>query len=142
MSNLSAFLKKNKKVRENVFYAASADFTDENGTPIQWELRPVSTAENDAIRDSCMTDVKDKKGNVTRQKLNQNMYMGRLVCASVVFPNLNDAAMQDSYGVKTPEALLKEMLDNPGEYADLLAKVSEISGFERSAAEEIEEAKN
>jgi len=142
MSNLSAFLKKNKKVRENVFYAASADFTDENGAPVQWELRPVSTVENDRIREECTAEIREKKGGAVRHKLNQNLYMAKLACASIIFPNLNDAALQDSYGVKTPEALLKEMLDNPGEYADLLARVSEISGFDRDAAEEIEEAKN
>ena len=45
-------------------------------------------------------------------------------------------------GVKTPEALLKEMIDNAGEYSALVAKVSELSGFDREPADEVEEAKN
>lgn len=142
MSNLSVFLKKNKQKRENVFYAASADFVNENGERALWELRPVTTAENDRIRDECTTEIKEKKNGVTRQKLNQGLYMTKLACASIVYPNLNDAALQDSYGVKTPEALLKEMLDNPGEYAELMVKVSEISGFDRDLSDEVEEAKN
>ena len=142
MSNLSMFLKKNKKQRENIFYAASADFTDENGKPIEWELRAVTTAENDRIRDDCTKEIKDKKGGIVRQKVDQNLYLARLACASIVFPNLNDAALQDSYGVKTPEALLKEMIDNAGEYSALVAKVSELSGFDREPADEVEEAKN
>lgn len=142
MSNLSMFLKKNKKQRENIFYAASADFTDENGKAALWELRAVTTAENDRIRDDCTKEIKDKKSGIVRQKVDQNLYLARLACASIVFPNLNDAALQDSYGVKTPEALLKEMIDNAGEYSALVAKVSELSGFDREPADEVEEAKN
>lgn len=140
-NNLSAFLKKNKKQRENVFYAASADFTDANGKPLLWELKPITTAENDRIRDECMHEVKGEKGQM-RQKIDNSAYTARLICASVVFPNLYDATLQDSYGVKTPEALVKEMLDVPGDYADLFAKVAEISGFQRDLEEEVEEAKN
>ena len=142
MSNLSMFLKKNKKQRENIFYGASADFTDENGKAALWELRAVTTAENDRIRDDCMKEIKDKKSATVRYKLDQSLYMARLACASVVFPNLNDAALQDSYGVKTPEALLKEMLDDAGEYSSLLAKVSELSGFNHDFRGEVDEAKN
>ena len=64
----------------------------------------------------------------------------RYALAEVV--NLHDAALQDSYGVKTPEALLHEMLDNAGEYAALVEKVSAISGFNRDFRAEVEEAKN
>ena len=141
MSGLTAFLKKNKRVRSNVFYAASADFTDENGTPALWELRPVTTAENEHIREACTREVTDKRGDVQR-RVDTAAYMAQLAAAAVVQPNLYDAALQDSYGVKTPEALLREMIDNAGEYAALLAKVSELSGFDRDFRAEIEEAKN
>lgn len=140
-TNLSAFLKKNKKQRENTTYIASADFTDEHGKPIPWELRPLTTAENDRIREDCTSEVKDKKGKVSL-KMDNNAYMARIACAAVVYPNLYDAELQDSYGVKTPEALLKEMLDTPGDYANLCAKVAELSGFDRDEAAEVEEAKN
>ena len=56
-------------------------------------------------------------------------------------PDLHDAALQDSYGVMSPEELLKEMLDDAGEYADLAVKVQQISGF-TSLAEDVETAKN
>lgn len=141
MSGLSAFLKKNKRVREHVFYAASGDFLDADGTPVQWELRPVSTAENERIREECTRESADRRGAV-RRKVDTSAYMARLAAASVVHPNLHDAALQDSYGVKTPEALLHELLDNAGEYAALLEKVSAVSGFDRGFGEEIEEAKN
>ena len=59
----------------------------------------------------------------------------------VVFPNLNDKDLQDSYGVMGAEKLLKEML-KPGEYQDLIKKIQEVNGFNVSMDELVEEAKN
>lgn len=140
-NNLSAFLKKNKKSRPNVFYAASADFVDENGKPVLWELRSLTTAEHERIRDDCMYETKDAKGR-TVQKMDNSKLLAKMAAASIVYPNLYDAALQDDYGVKTPEALLKEMIDNPGEYAELMKKVTAVSGFDQDIEAEIEEAKN
>ena len=56
MSNFSAFMKSNKKQRQNELYAATKSLTDENGVPLLWELRPVTTRENEAIREECMTE--------------------------------------------------------------------------------------
>lgn len=43
MSNLSRFLKENKKVKENTKYAATKSLTDEKGNPLEWEIRPLTT---------------------------------------------------------------------------------------------------
>ena len=68
--------------------------------------------------------------------------MTKQIAASVVFPNLLDAELQDSYGVKTPEALLKEMVDDPTEFAEFATFVREFSGFDESINDAVEEAKN
>ena len=60
--------------------------------------------------------------------------------ACTVFPNLNDANLQDSYRVKSAEALLKTMLTS-GEYTDYLIKVQEVCGFE-AMQDEVDLAKN
>ena len=57
MSNFAAFMKGNKKHRPNELYAATKSLTDENGVPLLWELRPVTTRENEVIRDLCTTEV-------------------------------------------------------------------------------------
>ena len=44
--------------------------------------------------------------------------------------------------MSTPEDLLKEMVDNPGEYQDLATFVQKVSGFNQTFEEDIEEAKN
>ena len=75
------------------------------------------------------------------QEIDTNKYIGLLACTCTVFPNLNDAQLQNSYGVMCADELLKAML-LPGEYADYLMKVQEICGFDKSTQELVDEAKN
>ena len=51
-----------------------------------------------------------------RPKMQTSKYIQKMIVASVVMPDLYDAELQDSYGVKTPEDLLFAMVDDPGEY--------------------------
>lgn len=142
MSNFSAFMKSNKKQRPNELYAATKSLTDGNGVPLLWELRPVTTRENEAIREQCTTEVQvPGKPGMYRQRVDTSEYQAKLMAAAVVTPDLHGAALQDSYGVMSPEELLKEMLDDAGEYADLAIKVQQISGF-TTLAEDVETAKN
>lgn len=77
-----------------------------------------------------------------RPKMDTGLYIRKMIVASVVAPDLYDAELQDSYGVKTPEDLLLEMVDDPGEYNDLAAYVQKIQGFNVSFEEKVDEAKN
>lgn len=40
-TNLSAFLKKNKKYKDDVAYKVTASLCDENGTPLDWKIKAV-----------------------------------------------------------------------------------------------------
>ena len=64
-----------------------------------------------------------------------------MAAACTVFPNLNDAELQDSYGVMGAEELITEMLDKDGEFQAYVKKCLEVSGYENNA-ELVEEAKN
>lgn len=143
MGNLALFMKKNKKVRENTFYAATSSLVDENGEPLKWEIKPLTTEEVERIRLECTKEVPvpGKRGQF-RTKVDSSLYNDKLMVAAVVFPDLYNKELQDSYGVMSPEALLKKMIDNPSEYFDLLGYVSEQSGFDKEIEDEIEEAKN
>ena len=57
MSNFAAFMKKNKKQKPNTKYPATKSLTDEKGDPLLWTIRPLTTAQNEAIRESCMYEV-------------------------------------------------------------------------------------
>ena len=57
MSNFTRFMKKNKIQKENTTYAATKSLTDEKGNPLLWTIKPLTTKENESIRDDCMIDV-------------------------------------------------------------------------------------
>lgn len=142
MSDLSMFLKQNKIKRDNTTYIASKSFCDGEGKPLEWVIKPITTAENDEIRDSCTMDIPvTGKPNQYRQKIDTSKYMARMIVKSVVEPNLYRKELQDSYGVMTPEDLIKQMIDNPGEYSAFAQFIQEFNGF-TDINSKIEEAKN
>lgn len=142
MSDLTRFLKKNKVTRENRQYAATRSLTDENGKPLMWTLRPITTAENESLREECTREVQvTGKPNLFRPKMDTARYVEKMLVAAVAEPNLYDKDLQDSYGVMTPEALLKEMVDNPGEYNDFAEFVQKMNGF-TTMDDKVAEAKN
>jgi hypothetical protein len=143
MSNLSLFLKKNKKVKENTTYPATKSLVDENGKPLEWVIKPLTTKENNELRDQCTYEVPVKgKPNMFRPKIDTNLYIAKMIVASVVEPNLYNAELQDSYGVKTPEDLIMEMIDDPGEYNDFAAFIQKFNGFNITLEDKVEQAKN
>lgn len=143
MSDLSRFLKANKIKRENTTFAATKSLVDAKSNPLPWTIKPLTTKENDAIRDECMIEVPVKgKPNMFRPKLDTSKYIGKMICACVVEPNLYDKDLQDSYGVMSPDDLLKEMIDNPGEYQEFATFVQNFNGFNTTLEDKVEEAKN
>lgn len=143
MSKFAKFMKANKAVKENEKYAATSSLCDENGKPLLWEVRHITSKENDDLRESCMIEVQvTGKPGVYRQKFKTNEYIRKLVAESVVYPDLYDAELQDSYGVKTPEDLLMAMVDDPGEYSEFVTYVQKFQGFDTSFGDKVDEAKN
>ncbi len=143
MSKFSKFMKQNKVQKENTTYVATKSLVDENGEPLVWTIKAMTTRENDSIRDTCTREVQvTGKPNLFRPKLDTSKYIAKMICASVIYPNLNDKELQDSYGVMTPEDLIKEMVDDPGEYGDLASFVQEYNGFSTTLEDKVEEAKN
>ena len=143
MSNFSRFMKGNKITKENTTFPVTKSLVDEKGEPLQWEIKPLTTTENEKIRDDCMVDVPVVgKPNMFRPKLNTSKYIAKMLCACIVEPNLYDKELQDSYGVMTPEDLLKEMVDDPGEYQAFVGFVQDFNGFNTTLEDKVEEAKN
>lgn len=143
MGNLSLFLKKNKKEKANAFYTATKSLRDENGKPLEWEIRAVPTRENEDIRNACTVEVPiTGKNGMYRPKLNTSLYAAKLAAASVVFPDLYDKELQDSYGVTKPEELIKELLDDTAEYNAFLEFIQNFSGLDEAMDEKVAEAKN
>lgn len=143
MSKFAKFMKANKAVKENGFYAATKSLCDEEGSPLEWEFKHITSKENEEIREGCTIEIPvTGKPNMYRPKLKTSLYLQRMIVASVVVPDLYDAELQDSYDVKTPEDLLMEMVDDPGEYSDLASFVQKFQGFNVSFEDKVNEAKN
>ena len=140
MNNLKAFLNPIKE--ENAKYVVSKRFLDDNGKPIEWEIKALTSEEDENLRKMCTkrVPIAGKRGQYT-QDLDVNKYVGLLVSSCTVYPNLNDKELQDGYKVMGADALLKVML-KPGEYTEYAGKVQEINGFDLSMDELVEEAKN
>lgn len=143
MSNLNRFLKENKIKKENVQYAATKSLTDEDGKPLLWEIKALTSKETNKITEDCTTQEQiPGKPNMFRNKIDSTKLLTKMMVASIVFPNLNDKDLQDSYGVMTPEDLITEMIDNPGEFNEFGKFINEFNGFNEGLNEKVEKAKN
>lgn len=142
MSDFSRFMKQNKIEKKNTKYAATKSLLDEKGDPELWEIKPITTKQNDLIRTECTRElaVAGKLG-MYREKLDTNKYLAKLICASIVYPDLNNKELQDSYEVKCAEDLIVEIMDDPGEYNEFAVFIQEYNGFV-PLQEKVDEAKN
>lgn len=128
---LTAFLAQNAKKIDNVEFVASDRFVDPDaGKPMPWEICCITAAENASLRKSCMRTipVPGKKGQFT-QDFDANAYLAKVSVRCTVFPNLNDAELQASYGVMGAEQLITTML-TPAEFEDYSTKVLQVNGFQ------------
>lgn len=142
MSKFKNFMKANKEYKSNVHYPVTESLKDENGEPLLWVIRPITTDETMGLTKECTKVVKSKNNKDFVEELDNVAYALKLACVSIVEPNLNDKELQDSYGVMTPEELLKAMIDSPNEYQKLFSFIEEFNGFKKSYDEKVEEIKN
>lgn len=134
--DLSLFLKSNKILRENKKYKATKSLIDpKTKQPLEWEIKPLTTKENEKIRNECLSF---KNG---KPILDSAKYLAKLVVSTVVYPDLYDSELQDSYGVKTPEDLLKEILDDPTEF-NALGEFIQDDMNKISMSDKVKTAKN
>lgn len=141
--NLRAFLAENAAKPENVKYVASQRMIDpETGKPAEWEIRCLTSAEDEELRRASIrrVPVPGRKNQFTSE-IDMNTYLGKLAVAATVSPPLDSVELQDSYGVKGAENLIKKML-TAGEYADYQTRVQQVCGFETTLQDEVDEAKN
>ena len=141
MSKFSAFMAQNVARVENKKIVVSDRFKDENGKPIEWEIKALTNEENEDLQRRAMVNVPvmGQRGAYTRE-MDQIKYSNLLLAASVVYPSLDDAELQDSYGVKTPEALISRMLYT-SEASYLAQEIAKLSRFE-NLSDTVTEAKN
>lgn len=135
--SLNGFFKSNAKSLPDVKVVVSERFTNEDGTPIEWVLHPISTKRVEEItKRNTKTTIKNGKKESTVNEENLN---AELLEAVVLYPSLNDAELQDSYGVSSANELLSVML-YPGETQVLTNALQKVMAG--SKANDIDELKN
>jgi len=140
VSGLTDFFMENSEKVGIVKYAPSSRFRGEDGNPIEWELRALSNKEVKELRKLSGKKVLDKKGREV-QDVDTETYISKMVVECIVYPNLNDVELQNSYGVMEAEKLLDVMLIC-GEYNRLMNKIQEINQYHSTIEDEEREAKN
>lgn len=143
MSSLKAFLSQNVAIADNEKYVVSKRFRDEKSNEaMHWELCAVSSEVDEELRANSTRKVliPGKKNQYTMET-DFNKYLCKLAVKCIVFPNLNDAELQNSWGVMDAESLLLKML-KPGEYQDLLTRLQSLNGFNESMDDLVDTVKN
>lgn len=138
--SLSAFLAQNAKQVDNRKIVVSPRFVDENGKPMEWEITCITAHENQKIRKDSIRNVPTGKRGQYTQDFDASLYQAKLATRSVVFPDLNDKELQDSYEAMSAEQLVSVMLA-PGEFDNLILCITDLCGFS-VADEAVDEAKN
>lgn len=159
MSNLQAFLAQNVKKPKIVKRAVSDRFEepvlDENKNPvidektgeplmqpIKWHFGAIGADLDEELRkqNTKRLPVPGKK-NIYMPEIDFEEYQLDIAVATIKFPDLYNAELQDSYGVKSAKALLSKML-MPGEMANVKKIVQEVNGYDIDMNELVEDAKN
>lgn len=133
--SLNGFFKSNVKTLPDLRVVVSERFTNEDGTPIEWVLHPISTKRVEEItKRNSRTTLKNDKKETTVNEENLN---AELLEEVVLFPRLNDAELQDSYGVTSVNELLSVML-YPGETQVLTKALQDVmSGVKANDIDEL-----
>lgn len=140
--DMKSFFKESAIPVENVKYAASERFLDAAGTPLEWELRPLTSEEFEAILDRAKKKVPSPDNPRNLLVVTDNAKVrDEMLKASVVYPNLKAADLQDSWSSVGEIATLRAML-LPGEVNELVNVIQQISGFEVGMDEKIKTVKN
>lgn len=140
MKDLKFFLKQNTIPVENQEVEVSKRFKDDAGNAVKFEIKSISNEMDDALRKQNTRQVKKAKGVIVPE-LDQQKYFVDLVLKSLVYPDLDDKELQDSWGVMDSRELINAML-LPGEYTALLQEVQKINGWDLNVEDIKDEVKN
>lgn len=140
--SLQGFYKENVKREKKLHEVVISDaFKDEDGEPEIWRLRTLKQTEITKINSKYLDIVFNNKNKTSTTKGDMSGFLLELMAETVVYPNLKDAALQNSYGVMGAKELLNEMLDED-EFNILLAEVNKLNGSLKNINELTEEIKN
>lgn len=131
MENLKNFL--HPKRKENLKFVLSPAFTDDEGNPLEWEIRELTAAEG--------MEISSETKNLSSTEM-----MMRYVAEALVVPNLKDAELvkmvaEESGGkIKAPYEILQDLLTD-AEAAELFKRYNQQNSAGKFE-EQVDAAKN
>lgn len=133
--SLNGFFKNKAKQVDDVRVVVSERFLDEEtGKPWEWVLHPLSTkAVEEITKKNTVTKLVDGK---KVKETNEENLNADLLEKVVLFPQLNDAKLQDSYGVTNVNDLLGAML-YPGETQVLIQALQDVMSGKANTVSEL-----
>ena len=109
--------------------------------PEPFIVKAIPEKENDALRKSASKKKRVKGGRI-ESEFDTDLYTDLLVAQCIVSPDLHNAELQEFYGTQgNPADTIKAMLLT-GEYAKIHEKLLEVTGFNDTDDEQVEEEKN
>lgn len=140
VEDLEIFL--NPERRETAEFVASKDLLDRHGNPVTWRIRRIDALENDRLLRRCTKKMPVRgKPNTFTEEVDYGLYSRLLSITCTLYPPLDSASLQERFGAMNEEELFRKVL-SLGEQAEYSAYVRELNGFEKSFADEVDEAKN
>lgn len=141
MYDLSFFMPGKADVVEEIKAPISKRFRDKEGNIIPFIFKPISTERVDEIEKMSMRNIV-RKNRVVGKEVDQARFMARIAVETTVYPDFKAAELRKAYKTEDPVEVAKKVLHVAGEYAEWIAKASEVNGFEDSIEDLEEIAKN
>lgn len=139
--DLSFFMPGKAEVVDEITTSISKRFKDNKGNIIPFRFKPITTERVDELEKECMKPVV-KNNRVVGKELDNSRFMARISVESTVYPDFRAADMRKAYKTEDSVEIAKKVLHVAGEYANWIAKASEINGFDDDVEDLEELAKN
>lgn len=140
-TDLSFFMPGKVAEVEEITSLISRRFKDAKGDLIPFRFKPISTERVDEIEKMSLRNVV-RKNKVVGKEVDQSRFMARIAVESTVYPDFKAKEMRQAYKTEDPVEVAKKVLHVAGEYAEWIGKASEVNGFEDTAEDLEELAKN
>ena len=140
--SLKSFLKQNVIPAKHEKVQISDRIIDqETGEPEYWEIRGLDSYEVDECERQATKLQRVGKTDRYEAQTDQGKFALMTMTRAIVYPDLTDQELQDSYGVNNPEDLLCKML-LPGERQQLVIICNRLNNYEQSLDDAVEQSKN
>lgn len=152
VASISAFMRPELKEETIVEVPGIKTFCDENGEPVPFKIRALTTSDLEMIRKGCRNRkiAKDNRGKPIfnsgviqySEDYDNSAMSNEMIAKALVFPDLHNQELIDFYGVHSAVDVAPKLFSRLDDYSYIIGKIQEVSGITDDGDEIIEDAKN